>query len=330
MARHLDDIDAADMVKAGRGLSHVDEAVDAAKAVRYADEVADAAGMGRYADELADAGRLRNLDNFTGGNQAAKQGDELREALTSSSKRGSLSKRTKAAQAWAEAGADTNNPAIRRAINKGRGPIRGGSGAPSRGPNELLPRNNLRPDRTAEERAQSVEEYMRLRGDFTEKQISDTVNKVRNYELPEDHLGEWIEKRHGVKKDEFNCIGAVLCDLREVEGRSPLSSRNTSLDKNPLDKDLYNETDPADYILIDSTYQKLNNNFDQIKTFDGIDVPPKVTPGQLNNLRPGDIIAFEDVNVKGFVEHLGVYAGDGLIYSKLDREKSAWHKSVLH
>ncbi len=95
MARHLDDIDAAGMVKAGRGLSHVDEALDAARAGRYADEVADAAGMSRYADEALDAAtanRLNNLDNFTGGNQATKQGDELREALGGNS-RGSLSNR---------------------------------------------------------------------------------------------------------------------------------------------------------------------------------------------------------------------------------------------
>ncbi len=51
--------------------------------------------MSRYADELADAttvNRLRKLDNFTGGNQAAKQSDELREALGGNS-RGSLSNR---------------------------------------------------------------------------------------------------------------------------------------------------------------------------------------------------------------------------------------------
>ena len=41
IARHLSDIDAADMVKAGRGLSYVDELAGVAKAGRSAAEMRD-------------------------------------------------------------------------------------------------------------------------------------------------------------------------------------------------------------------------------------------------------------------------------------------------
>ncbi len=147
-ANHADEI--GDMIKASRGL---DEAADVVKGGMKGRNAPDARGLlnrykasknrvrgpdglgllNRYKNRRTNS-RLNNLDNFTGGNRASKQGNELREALTSSSKRGSLSKRTKAAQAWAETGADTSNPAIRGAINKGRGPIQGGSGTPVRGP----------------------------------------------------------------------------------------------------------------------------------------------------------------------------------------------------
>ncbi|MCG3212510.1 MAG: hypothetical protein FOGNACKC_06180 [Anaerolineae bacterium] len=83
MARHLDDVDPAELVKAGRGLGYVDELAEAAGGLRYSDEAIDA----------ATANRLSNLDEFTGGNRATKQGDELRAALTGSSDSGALSRR---------------------------------------------------------------------------------------------------------------------------------------------------------------------------------------------------------------------------------------------
>ena len=46
--------------------------------------------------------RLDNLSEFTNGDQALKQGDELRQALTNSSRSGRLDKRIEAAQAWRE------------------------------------------------------------------------------------------------------------------------------------------------------------------------------------------------------------------------------------
>ena len=140
MARHLDNIDVVDVAKAGRGLSHVDELAGAAKAGRIADELTDVAGLGRHADEALDAAtstRLRNLDAFTGGSQATRSADEVRASLRNQSGQGALSWRLNATRAWSEAGADVNNPAIRRAISKGRGPIRGGSGAPVRGSDGL-------------------------------------------------------------------------------------------------------------------------------------------------------------------------------------------------
>ncbi|MCP4935323.1 MAG: hypothetical protein GY927_14265 [bacterium] len=108
-------------VKRFRGASrYAGDAVDAT--VAAGKKVDDAAGaVGKNVGDAADAAtttRLKNLDSFTDGNRTTKTGNELRQALTSNSNRGSLSKRTKAAQAWAETGADTNNPAIRGAINK--------------------------------------------------------------------------------------------------------------------------------------------------------------------------------------------------------------------
>ncbi|MCP5018962.1 MAG: hypothetical protein GY938_27345, partial [Ketobacter sp.] len=89
--------------------------------------------MSRYADEALDAAtanRLRNLDDFTGGNQAAKQSDELREALTNNRAGATLKERRLATKAWKRSGADLDDPVIRQTIRNGEFPsIRGGSGA---------------------------------------------------------------------------------------------------------------------------------------------------------------------------------------------------------
>ena len=74
---------AGDLVKARRGLSHVDE-------------LAGTAGLGRYADEALDAAtstRLRNLDGFTGGSPATRSADEVRASLRNPSGQGALSRR---------------------------------------------------------------------------------------------------------------------------------------------------------------------------------------------------------------------------------------------
>ena len=125
---------AGDLVKARRGLSHVDE-------------LAGTAGLGRYADEALDAApatRLRNLDGFTGGSPVTKQGDELRQAFVTkprgrglNRRSGSLSERLKATAAHRKAGNDLNDPSVRYMINRGLGPIQGGSGASVRGPDGL-------------------------------------------------------------------------------------------------------------------------------------------------------------------------------------------------
>ncbi len=225
MARHLDDIDAADMVKAGRGLSHMDEALDAAKAGRYADEVADAAGIGRYADEALDAAtanRLRNLDDFTGGNQAAKQSDELREALTSSSRRGSLSKRTKAAQAWAEAGANTNNPAIRRAINKGRGPIRGGSGRGGGFRGFFGGGNDDLPDKFPH-----ITDRLQELG-VESKQTREFIENLQRHFDPDElrYMDDALGGKLDDLVDDVECYGAALCVNGQVYGINIIPDEN--------------------------------------------------------------------------------------------------------
>ena len=125
---------AGDMAKAGRGLGHVDE-------------LAGTAGLGRHVDEALDTAtstRLRNLDAFTSGSQATKQSDELRQAFVTkprgrglNRRSGSLSERLKATAAHRKAGNDLNDPSVRYMINRGLGPIQGGSGAPVRGPDGL-------------------------------------------------------------------------------------------------------------------------------------------------------------------------------------------------
>ena len=122
---------AGDMAKAGRGLGHVDE-------------LAETAGLGRHVDEALDTAtstRLRNLDAFTSGSQATKQSDELRQAFVTkprgrglNRRSGSLSERLKATAAHRKAGNDLNDPSVRYMINRGLGPIQGGSGASIRGP----------------------------------------------------------------------------------------------------------------------------------------------------------------------------------------------------
>ena len=136
MARHLDNIDVVDVAKAGRGLGHVDELSGAAKAGRIADELADVAGLGRHIDEALDAAtatRLRNLDAFTGGSQTTRSADEVRASIRNQSGQGALSRRLNAAAAHRKAGNDLNDPSVRYMINRGLGPIQGGSGASVRG-----------------------------------------------------------------------------------------------------------------------------------------------------------------------------------------------------
>ena len=77
---------AGDMVKARRGLSHVDE-------------LTGATGLGRHVDEALDAAtstRLRNLDAFTGGSQATRSADEVRASIRNQSGQGALSRRLRA------------------------------------------------------------------------------------------------------------------------------------------------------------------------------------------------------------------------------------------
>ncbi len=124
-----------DNAASGNRLDQLDEFTGGSRPARSAAETREAlsnnSGRGALSQRIDDRqvqSRLDNLDAFTGGN-APRTGGNIRERLTNSSSSANLSKRTKAAQAWAEAGVDTSNPAIRRAINQGRGPIRGGSGS---------------------------------------------------------------------------------------------------------------------------------------------------------------------------------------------------------
>ncbi|MCP4370245.1 MAG: hypothetical protein GY797_19345 [Deltaproteobacteria bacterium] len=184
------------------------------------------------------------------------------------------------------------------------------------------------PSSAAEERAQAVEEHIRERNykyKLTEEQISDEVNKVRNSELPEGTLGAWIEQRHGSKTIDYNCIGAVLCEYRGKQGKEPITTPNTNNDKF-VRPDIPKGTPVDDYIKYDETYKKLNKSYDELKEIrqgDGFQLQ-SVDPGDLENLRPGDIIAFEESENLGYVDHLGVYVGDGLIFSKMGAANTSY------
>ncbi|MBE7471974.1 MAG: hypothetical protein HS114_22795 [Anaerolineales bacterium] len=131
--RTLDNLDeATDLARTNNQLDNMDELMGEQRVFSQAEtRAAFSGGSDGALSRRIEQNRLNNLSEFTNGDQALKQGDELRQALTNSSRSGRLDKRIEAAQAWREMGADLNDPAIRHAINKGRGPvtIQGGSGA---------------------------------------------------------------------------------------------------------------------------------------------------------------------------------------------------------
>jgi len=82
---------------------YIDDLVDAAGAARHLDDLVDMAGTSRYVDEALDGAtvrRLNSLDEFTGGNRALKQGDELRQALTNRYGGATLKERRLATKVW--------------------------------------------------------------------------------------------------------------------------------------------------------------------------------------------------------------------------------------
>ncbi len=314
MARHLGDIDAADMVKAGRGLSHMDEALDAAKAGRYADEVADAAGMGRYADEALDAAtanRLRNLDNFTGGNQAAKQGDELREALTNNRAGATLKERRLATKAWKRSGADLDDPVVRQTIRNGEFPsISGGSGK--------FDDNFLAPVRDR------LDKWV-AQGRITRQDADEAIEAVEKYVPQNNPLGRAIEERHGITDGgKVNCHGFALCVYpRDYKNQKPIAQYPSSDNYNAFGKkdDLFytgengvKKVRPAEELaqMPDKVEILLRKNFDEIER-EAAHVDDVISWQEIGPVYPGAKAIKEEVT------HTGIYVqknGD-LIFSKL-------------
>jgi RHS repeat-associated protein len=112
-------------------LGFVDEALEGgSRLLRHLDEL-DAAGVGRGLSHLdeATAFRLGHLDEFTAGDRALLRGDELRRALGSFDEGGALRRWQDVTDAWARAGADLQDPTIRRLIREDKFPIKGGSGS---------------------------------------------------------------------------------------------------------------------------------------------------------------------------------------------------------
>jgi hypothetical protein len=110
-------------------LGFVDEALEGgSRLLRHLDEV-DAAGVSRGLSHLdeATAFRLGHLDEFTAGDRALLRGEELRRALGDFDEGGALRTWQDVTDAWARAGADLNDPAVRRLIQKGIAPIAGGN-----------------------------------------------------------------------------------------------------------------------------------------------------------------------------------------------------------
>jgi hypothetical protein len=101
-------------------LGFVDEALEGgSRLLRHLDEV-EAAGVGRG---------LRHLDEFTAGDRALLRGDELRRALGGFDEGGALGRWQDVTAAWAEAGADLQDPIVRRLIREDKFPIKGGRGS---------------------------------------------------------------------------------------------------------------------------------------------------------------------------------------------------------
>ncbi len=102
LLRHMDDIDAGEVMKASRGLSRVDEAASAVRAEnRLAREALVKADIGtglNRADDVLET-RLRNLVDAPSGDGTVRRGAELRAALSSGSNRRTLSEQLDAAAA---------------------------------------------------------------------------------------------------------------------------------------------------------------------------------------------------------------------------------------
>lgn len=145
VGRNLDNLD--EVAEVSRNLDNLDEATNLARTNNQLDNMDDLMGERRVFSEeetraafsggsdgalsrRIEQNRLNNLSEFTNGDQALKQGDDLREALTNNRAGATLKERRLATKAWKRTGADLNDPAIRQAISNGQFPtIRGGSGA---------------------------------------------------------------------------------------------------------------------------------------------------------------------------------------------------------
>ena len=128
LLRYAARVDAADAVRAGRGLGRFADVRGAIKqstnrALQTLSDLRTSRRVNR---------RLQVLDDFT--SPPIRRGADLRAAFTAKPqpgglrRSGSLNQRLNAAAAHRQTGADLNDPAVRSMINRGLGPIRGGSG----------------------------------------------------------------------------------------------------------------------------------------------------------------------------------------------------------